>query len=104
MVPAAQHVDVEELVVGEFGTELVVECGVDRGVVVERVGGSDEESVSFVGPAGVVRVSLGERGDLLGIETGMLSEERDMQAPLVLTSAERAGPIDQDLADRETTG
>ena len=55
VVPAAQHVDVEELVVGEFGTELIMVRGVDRGVVVERVGGADEESVSFVGPAGVVR-------------------------------------------------
>ena len=35
VVPAAEHVDVEELVVVEFCTELIMVRGVDRGVVVD---------------------------------------------------------------------
>ena len=84
--------------VGKFGTELIMVRGVDRGVVVERVGSSDEQSVAFVGPAGVVGAAVGDRRDLLRVEAGPLGEVPDVHAPFVLAPAPGARPIDQDLA------
>ena len=59
VVPAAQHVHVEEFVVGELGNEVAVQIVVDGRGVVECVRRPDEQSVAFVGPARVVCATVG---------------------------------------------
>jgi hypothetical protein len=97
VVPAAEHVDVEKFVLGELGDEFFMEPVVDGRVVVECVGSAQEESISFVGPAGVVGVAVRDRGNLFGREPHAVSEERDVNAPLRLASTACAGSVDEDL-------
>jgi hypothetical protein len=54
VVSAAEHVDVEEFVLGELGDEPIVGYVVDGGAVMEGVGGRNEASVTPVVPACVV--------------------------------------------------
>jgi hypothetical protein len=69
--------EIQELAFDEAPCQLGPDRIVEIRVVMELVRGVDQQSVDRVDPAGVGRPSVGEGGDLGGVETGTIGKEGD---------------------------